>query len=554
MRGWWRRYWWAVLTATALSAFVLAFIGAQGSFLTRLNTSLLLLPIGRSGGTSDLSTPAQIARILAPIVFAYATFRAVFALFSERLQDVRAAFARKHTVVCGLGGQGEALVESTLGSNKVVAIELNPLNPAVRRLRDLGAVVLVGDATAPETIDKAGIHHARHVLATCGHDATNAQVGANVLELVREHGGPHMDVFVHVADPRLYSFLLHHALWAKGSRLEFFNVYERGARALLTEANRAGGDTDGPLLVVGAGQLGLALVSRVAQLRYERTRADPNGERLPVHVVDREASVRLELLTARYSRIGEVCDFRLYELDVESPQFDHLFEREPSLAEVAAAFVCFDNDGLTISSTLNLLNQAEGRFPVVARVTHRSQGLARMLESAQSRYAHPDVFRPLSIADRACRADLVLQGLRGRLARNVHRVYRELGLGGPLDVPWRELSDEGRERNLRHADAIVAQLEAVGYRLGPLIDWGQPAHVLADDEVERMAELEHERWVAERLREDWRPGGVRDDEARIHPDLVPWQELPEDRREINRRLVRHRPQMLARIGVEVYRA
>lgn len=55
-----------------------------------------------------------------------------------------------------------------------------------------------------------------------------------------------------------------------------------------------------------------------------------------------------------------------------------------------------------------------------------------------------------------------------------------------------------------------------------------------------MAKMEHERWCEERA-----------DEGR--PDLVPWSKLREDRREIDRRMVRRIPMLLDRVGLAVVR-
>ena len=557
IRTFWRRYWWAVLGATGLFAFGLAVYGAEGpGLLARLNTAIRLLPLGFTGAVAEPAEPStalKVARLLAPLVFAYATYKAVFALFGARLQDVRARLARHHVIVCGLGDQGQALTESLVGKTKVVALELDPMNLAIPRLRDEGAIVLRGDASDPEFLERAGISRARCVVALCGPDAVNAQIAANVLRVSGQRGGEPLHAFVHVADPRLYTFLIHHALAGHGARLEFFNVYERGARSFLGETSGPQTDPDG-VLVVGGGQLGLALISLMARQRFVRGQAV--GAALPelrLYLVDRDADARIQLLRDRYSRIDDACALTPLTSDVTTPAFDSLLEQHPELREVDSAYVCFDDDNLTVATTLNLLDQARGRFPIVARVSHRSEGIAAMLESAQSEYAESASFRPLSLAQ-TCREDVVLEGIRGQIARHVHATYRRGSPGGPYDVPWEQLTGEGRERNLRHAAAIAGQLEAVGYHLGPLIDWGKEPLALDAADVERMAELEHVRWSKERLEEGWRFGPERSDEERTHPDLVPWHDLPRERQDINRRLVSERPGMLAAVGIEVNRA
>ena len=363
--------------------------------------------------------------------------------------------------------------------------------------------------------------------------------------------GSQLHAFIHVADSRLYSFLLHHALSTDRPRLEFFNIYERGARSFLSER----GDhlvAPDSVLVIGGGQLGMALVSLMAREHFAARVDAPGLDKLRIQLVDQVADARVQLLRDRYSRLDDACVIVPLELDVASPSFDHLLESSPELSDVGIAYVCFDDDNLTVATTLNLLDQARGRFPIVARVSHRSAGLATMLESGDSEYADSALFRPLSLAQ-SCRGDIVMEGIRGQLARQVHEEYRRGRPGGPYDVPWKELPDSGRDRNLRHAASITAQIRSVGYELGPLIDWGVPPATFDPAEIERMAELEHERWVEERTRDGWRLGNTRNDGARTHPDLIDWEELPADRQDIDRRLISARPAMLAAIGIELYR-
>ncbi len=74
-------------------------------------------------------------------------------------------------------------------------------------------------------------------------------------------------------------------------------------------------------------------------------------------------------------------------------------------------------------------------------------------------------------------------------------------------------------------------------------------------EVERLAEMEHERWCAERTREGWRygPPSPSDKARKTHPDLVAWAALPEGERAKNRVAVRELPRFLARAGFQIDR-
>jgi hypothetical protein len=45
--------------------------------------------------------------------------------------------------------------------------------------------------------------------------------------------------------------------------------------------------------------------------------------------------------------------------------------------------------------------------------------------------------------------------------------------------------------------------------------------------TERLARNAHENWARQRIAEGWRLGPERDDRRKLHPCLVPYEELPE---------------------------
>ena len=57
----------------------------------------------------------------------------------------------------------------------------------------------------------------------------------------------------------------------------------------------------------------------------------------------------------------------------------------------------------------------------------------------------------------------------------------------------------------------------------------RPSSSFTDEEVECLAEQEHERWMRDRLNQGWTYGQTRDNERKIHPDLQPWAALSDGR-------------------------
>ena len=119
--------------------------------------------------------------------------------------------------------------------------------------------------------------------------------------------------------------------------------------------------------------------------------------------------------------------------------------------------------------------------------------------------------------------------------------------------PWEELSEDLRESNRQQADDITAKLRAIGCEPRPAAEREPAAFVFTQVEVEKLAEMEHERWVAERRAAGWMAGPERDTERKITPYLVPYAELPEEVKEWDRQAVRAIPEVLAATGFELYR-
>jgi hypothetical protein len=143
------------------------------------------------------------------------------------------------------------------------------------------------------------------------------------------------------------------------------------------------------------------------------------------------------------------------------------------------------------------------------------------------------------------------------LARATHELYRErIAISTSTDPSlqaWEQLAETLRASNRDQARHHAALLELVVCTLVPVADRPVASVTFSDDEVERMAIAEHGRWTADRLLDGWRWGPERDVEHRTSPYLVPWDQLTEEVREIDRTFVRQLPSIVAEVDLEVRR-
>jgi len=96
-------------------------------------------------------------------------------------------------------------------------------------------------------------------------------------------------------------------------------------------------------------------------------------------------------------------------------------------------------------------------------------------------------------------------------------------------------------------------MEIVVYRPQPIDTSGivLPAELL--ELTERLAENAHDVWAKQRMAEGWTYGPQRDDVAKKHPDLVPYQDLPESEKEYDRSAAIETLKVIVALGYRVER-
>lgn len=78
-----------------------------------------------------------------------------------------------------------------------------------------------------------------------------------------------------------------------------------------------------------------------------------------------------------------------------------------------------------------------------------------------------------------------------------------------------------------------------------------------DDELmeltEAIAENAHEVWGWNRYNEGWRYGEKRDDDLKLHPDMIPYSELPEGEKQYDRALAMNTIRLVRKLGFNIER-
>lgn len=157
--------------------------------------------------------------------------------------------------------------------------------------------------------------------------------------------------------------------------------------------------------------------------------------------------------------------------------------------------------------------------------------------------------------------------LRERLAEGLFETYkqRRMDMAQSADEreaiqrersmrDWDELAPELKESTRAQADDIPRKLRAVrcfmleADRTEPLIRVPE----FSTPDLDILSEMEHERFNAERLQRQWRMG-PRNSKQRTTPFLVPWRDLTQEWKDVDRVMVECVPRILAKNGWKIYR-
>lgn len=382
---------WALLGLAALAILILGMVGfaevpGQASRATSrdlLYRALQLFVLESGAVRPPVPWQLDVARLGAPAITALATA----GLASRIVRELRAVAGRgfgrrrNHVIICGLGKKGRRLASKFASAGqRVIAIEMegSPRAPS----RSGRWLTLRGDATDPETLERAGIKHAERLICVCGSDGTNAQIAVAARQVARKERTTNLPTLLHIANRELMELLA--PIQGPGEDLinaRLVNVYELGAQAMLDMSPpfRPDDPRGAGLLIVGLGEVGQCLAVKAARDRHKAT-----GQRLRLFVIDLEASKKIEALRVLHPEFKERWDLVPLTRNVTEP----VFRNKGCLAGlggaegIAAAYICIDDDPLALRTALVMRGAlGDAKVPIKVRTAEGKTGLASVLET-----------------------------------------------------------------------------------------------------------------------------------------------------------------------------
>jgi voltage-gated potassium channel Kch len=581
----WKSYKWLILFGFGLLAIIFGYWGflinsmESGNNYSFWDLLILTLRLFLFQTASIYENPCwqlNFARFLAPALTFTALYTLILVSLSSYVEGFRLRSSKCHVIICGLGYLGP-IFANTLYKNghKVVVIERDADNPTIEVCRDNGIAVVIGDASNPDFFGKLNPNKAKCIFAVTGDDRLNIEIALNVMRFSDKERAIPLNCYVHVVDPRLQVLLTPHQVRSKSDssvRLEFFNIYQIAGYCLFEEIcppfKRPSGTDNIPpdihLLIIGLGKMGESfLLYTVKQWREAFGRS---GKKITITAVDLDAKAKCKFLTMQYPSLERYCTLIPRQIDVRDPdllQANYLCDG-PGNNGISSTYILIPDESLGLSTAFRFhqffsQNPEKCDIPIVLRTLYE-EGFAKMFNQFIRTHPLMSKIKAFPLVNCYCCMYMLMRGITGFMARLIHEEYidqqRREGATietNPSIVLWRDLSPLKRESNYCQADHIWEKLQAVHCGVEVLTNWDEPLFVFTPEEVEKLAIMEHVRWMKEKTLLGFTLGDKNDELKKTHTCLVEWDKLPNNEKEKDRNAIRVLPKILAQVDLKIIR-
>lgn len=547
-----------VRVVATLSAFALGVFGFQQAYaelggphsLGECAYNALQLIVGQfPDELSGRSLPItlQIARWALPLITFWATVTLAWRQVRNPVRRALIVARGEHLVLTG-----DALV-----AGKVAKGERQAKRPVLVWAKDsrqawIDDAADAGAAHGPD-IARLGLAKARSVLIAGPDDAANVALASAAIDaaLGQRLAGDPLTVIARIDDPDLRAPLERRYDWGHERslvRMRFASLPDIAARQMFLrlplDRFQHGDEPERAVFFIGFSPAIERYVVRLLAAAHFKGGAKPR-----MIVLDAGATRRREVFFARRPGAAALAPVVFEDAAVDQPALvgQALDAAIKAYGAPTAVFVDPGDESRALAVAMAVetrLRQDDGIAPPIY--------VRLPLESGDGELACE--ITPIGDAESLADPELLLQERLDALARSTHEFYLEgrLEEGDQIGsrssmYEWDQLPEAMRDDNRLLTDCYELKLRDVGARL---VEGGTEAggFRFEGEELEALSRAEHDRWMGAKLIDGWKFGAKRDDEARLHPDIIPYDDLSEPRKELDREQIRMITRLLSSTG------
>jgi len=569
-----------VFLLMSLVAFVTAVIETMPSGTASLWSVGSAIINTITSDAKDSKGATKLMHVLLTVTLGWAAIKVYMATAGYRLDAIAARyFARQHIVI--MAGQSaeerSSRLQATrnfesiktadqsalaidialaLASNHNVVLNIPGLDSSrLSKLWGAGVKVLNDDMELPELLQAVGINRAKMLIAM--RDAYPENIALTRSALSTSIGSYQIECKCMI-EPlevkqkfKLEDYLEENSL----DRVRIFNEAELIARcivrdhppdALVAQSNKCV-----HVLLVGFGSVGQSIAIQLARMGHYR-----NGrkQKPKITIVDKQVNVLWQKTLKMRPTLPDWLTVELEESRIEDLKDSVAEKWLKDESPITMVYVCTKNEiaNLKIARLLlRLMDKEPYRELSKVQVITLDPPGGCVLEEFSKRDDNKNRFKLFSLmksekpGSSSPVAANFLSETDDDFAKALHEDYcknedikleKDPGLKRkPAHKPWDQLAETYREANRSSADHIEIKLRAVGRALLPRSNSTEAP--LSSLEIELLAEMEHNRWWAERSLDGWKYSSERNDQLFEHPNMIHFEDLDEDTKEYDRKNV-----------------
>ncbi len=552
---------WVLSILTYLSAYFGLLINGSTFFQAFYGTFAFF------GGNADLETIKgsfllSLAALLAPITVAIT----IIFIFLEGIKKQRFLLtqAENHFVIVGLGHMGLRLANDMLENHKelckkLVVIEANKDNPHIEELKSKGVIFVIGDGSSQDTLEEARVEWASKVVYLMGSDLLNLEVAFKIASLLapkQEDAQTQKDtptLYIHLSNRENSELLMTKRF--NGLQVKSFSVYDNAAQTLFMKyplghnRDTIDGDNTVKLAVVGLDEVGESVVYRALNLGHFY-----NKQPIEITIFDENHELKKREFEKRYPLVKNY-DGVYWKLS---------FKDESEL---------YTSDNLPFSQIIFCSKDSSNSYADATRLMRNNA--KEIMAQKIDVYLFADIYQEIAVAideidadvfkslytfgdlDSMLSYDVIINEKLDKMAVATNNGYNELR--PKYATPWENLSHFLKESNRMQAEHLQIKLKVINHfmqnstskgdyellkaeALKRWFKYDDPSSMLWDkikgaktivenvplDALDRLAEIEHNRWNAFHILHGWKPlktYGKKDKVSKEHPCLVAWEDL-----------------------------